>query len=596
MKKNMKWITLTVILFFTPQSALAGNVYIPAVVSPLTATTAAITQSARINYSSRLGVSTNIFRGDFAENLMRGYFSGGGDLSSNKTWYSLDPGGIYATRGGTVSLLDPLKPGRTGIDGLFVQADRRGNPTGLMLGESKFGSSQLGQTTSGKQMSDDWAKARLKAVSTRYERMAALAKDGRISQSLTPPKTSQKITELPLSNKQSARIWYDNTRGSYVYYSKEPVDVKTIARQLNKMGQYTSGAAEGKISVGKNLWRVEVKHDGSFLVTTEQVDAQGNPVKNTLRRVESLSGRYEQLTSQSKKFLDKSLTDTLTKHFENNGYPPETASKNAQRELKMAKTTKNGITDLVKKYNLDQARWNWRASGKVALKVGMIGAGIPVIFDVGFASINWLRGERFSLDAGRTLKNAGLVFISTSGGTMAGLAVSHFAEKRLVSSSQSLLIKMVPESLKNSGRLSSLLGGATGGLVASAIIAYVPALLNGEDLSAANRMMVTGTASTAAGVLAGYAIIQAAMYVGTASTGTAISTLSGAVATKAALAWLGGGAISAGGLGVTAGGTVVSGGTLLIAAGAGFLISKAWSMLDENNNSVRVERLLNAYK
>ena len=45
---------------------------------------------------------------------------------------------------------------------------------------------------------------------------------------------------------------------------------------------------------------------------------------------------------------------------------------------------------------------------------------------------------------------------------------------------------------------------------------------------------------------------------GTASTGTAISTLSGAAATKATLAWLGGGAIAAGGLGI-AGGAVVLG-------------------------------------
>ena len=45
---------------------------------------------------------------------------------------------------------------------------------------------------------------------------------------------------------------------------------------------------------------------------------------------------------------------------------------------------------------------------------------------------------------------------------------------------------------------------------------------------------------------------------GTASTGTAISTLSGAAATKATLAWLGGGALATGGLGI-AGGAVVLG-------------------------------------
>jgi len=53
--------------------------------------------------------------------------------------------------------------------------------------------------------------------------------------------------------------------------------------------------------------------------------------------------------------------------------------------------------------------------------------------------------------------------------------------------------------------------------------------------------------------------------VGTASTGTAIGTLSGVAATNATLAWLGGGAMSAGGLGVT-GGAAVLGGLAVIPA------------------------------
>lgn len=65
----------------------------------------------------------------------------------------------------------------------------------------------------------------------------------------------------------------------------------------------------------------------------------------------------------------------------------------------------------------------------------------------------------------------------------------------------------------------------------------------------------------ASGVAGGAAVASmapsAAMWVattfGTASTGTAISALHGAVATKAALAWLGGGALSAGGAGVAGG-------------------------------------------
>ena len=78
-----------------------------------------------------------------------------------------------------------------------------------------------------------------------------------------------------------------------------------------------------------------------------------------------------------------------------------------------------------------------------------------------------------------------------------------------------------------------------------------------ESLNAAVKSGV----GVASGVATGTAIASlaptAAMWVattfGTASTGTAISSLSGAVATKAALAWLGGGALSAGGAGVAGG-------------------------------------------
>lgn len=78
-----------------------------------------------------------------------------------------------------------------------------------------------------------------------------------------------------------------------------------------------------------------------------------------------------------------------------------------------------------------------------------------------------------------------------------------------------------------------------------------------ESLKASKRAGANVAAGVATGTtvasLAPTAMIWAATTFGTASTGTAISSLSGAVATKAALAWLGGGALSAGGAGVAGG-------------------------------------------
>ncbi len=75
-------------------------------------------------------------------------------------------------------------------------------------------------------------------------------------------------------------------------------------------------------------------------------------------------------------------------------------------------------------------------------------------------------------------------------------------------------------------------------------------------------------AGTAGGFAAAGATTSAVMALGVASTGTAISSLSGAAATSATLAALGGGALSAGGGGMALGSAVLSGATL----GVGFLV------------------------
>ena len=73
----------------------------------------------------------------------------------------------------------------------------------------------------------------------------------------------------------------------------------------------------------------------------------------------------------------------------------------------------------------------------------------------------------------------------------------------------------------------------------------------------ASEMVNAGLGSLAAGTLAGVAAYGGASMFAAAS--TAISTLSGAAATKATLAFFGGGSIASGGLGVAAGSAVLGG-------------------------------------
>lgn len=73
-----------------------------------------------------------------------------------------------------------------------------------------------------------------------------------------------------------------------------------------------------------------------------------------------------------------------------------------------------------------------------------------------------------------------------------------------------------------------------------------------------NSAITVGVGSIAGGTMAVGAWSLVTLF-GSASTGTAISSLSGAAATNATLAWFGGGALTAGGTGMTGGVTVLGG-------------------------------------
>ena len=91
-------------------------------------------------------------------------------------------------------------------------------------------------------------------------------------------------------------------------------------------------------------------------------------------------------------------------------------------------------------------------------------------------------------------------------------------------------------------------------------------------------MLGGGAAALGSGALAGMAAYGSVGLLGAAaSTGTQIAALSGAAATNATLAWLGGGSLAAGGFGM-AGGTVVLGGIVaapVLLVGGLMLASKA---------------------
>ena len=99
-----------------------------------------------------------------------------------------------------------------------------------------------------------------------------------------------------------------------------------------------------------------------------------------------------------------------------------------------------------------------------------------------------------------------------------------------------------------------------------------------KNVSAGAGLLLGGLGGSAAGTAGGFAAAgattSAVMALGTASTGTAIGSLSGVAATNATLAALGGGAVAAGGGGMALGTVVLGGATLGIGLLVGGIIFK----------------------
>lgn len=103
------------------------------------------------------------------------------------------------------------------------------------------------------------------------------------------------------------------------------------------------------------------------------------------------------------------------------------------------------------------------------------------------------------------------------------------------------------------------------GQTAAERIRYVRSQTQASVLWEVARSAAGGVAGAGLGAGAATGIFALVSAAATASTGTAIASLSGAAATSATLAWLGGGSLATGGMGV-AGGTAVIGGIVALPA------------------------------
>lgn len=458
------------------------------------------------------------------------------------------PRGFLEHPTGVWSSLTPHRSGAAGIDNLFVRTSADGRPVSVMVAESKFGSSRLGLTRDGRQMTESWVRPRLAATARDYSAAADLLHSGcyRLRGSLPGHALA-----VPLGGGRSAFVVIED--GRVLLQCHEEVSPTMLERQLRRMASYLSQVAQGQRPYRARLFRLSYKGDRiSFRL--DQLDPSTG---DAVGKFQQLQGSFGELPAEVQGLLRQGVAASLRKQ----GVPPADAEKLAARI--------NRSPELLRTLNTTPTV-SWRHGLDLRTLRGGAQATLgAVLWQVGLDLWNSRR-----IDWKRIAKTGALAGL----GSAMGYYVSMQIQARLITTDVG---RRLMASLPLRGVSGSVVAGygALGAGIASGLLVALGAYALGlVDARQAKVMALSSSAGALAGVAFSSGAMGVAFTVGTASTGTAISTLSGAVATKAALAWLGGGALSAGGWGVAGGVAVLGAGATVFAigvsAGVGYLASK----------------------
>ena len=446
--------------------------------------------------------------------------------------------------------------GRQGLDHIFIKTDRNGTPRGLMIGESKYGHSQLGVTKDGIQMGSRWTNKRLIAMGNRYIKLSTVTKIEK-----APGIGNHHEMKVVLKNGKEVCFWRQNSQDSWKFSGGEQ-ELHEAQTRAATYGRYLKGAGEGIISYRSRVF---------------QIQPEGDDIVITIRDASNVD-KLKTIAN-----LPKSKTLVLSNAM-NQKVDPQTVAAELKKKLPHLKDDEirvlsKNLSAQVK--NLTTPVTKLQMVGKLAT-VSSIATGVAVGIDV----VMQLVGEE-KIDFGRTAITGGAVFLGTMMGQALNLGLNHWQW------SQNMLKALSGKLGCSATMLSSAASSAVSSVGVSLLIAYGMYFAGYLDLDTANAQAVAGSLGGVAGTLAGVGVVSFATAVGTASTGTAISALGGAAANSAALAWLGGGAASAGGGGVAVGACVVGGVVIVAAVITTYAVFSAYSAVVESKDRERIAILLN---
>ena len=448
--------------------------------------------------------------------------------------------------------------GPKGIDHIFLKIDpETALPKGIIVGESKYNTSQLGRTADGLQLTGRWTNPRLRTMGSRYYQLSKVTTVQKV-----PVLGGQHEMKIVLKNGKEVCFWRANSKDSWKF-SGSRSELSEAQRLAKVYGQYLSAAGEGKIIYRSRLFQIIPKGNDITIVIKDasQLDVlqRASKLPETQRIV---------LHDVLKKKLSKDVEREIAKSLKGK-FPSFSEKELAKLAKELNSTAKNVLTPYGKLQMLGTFAAHAGVSGVVAVAIDA---------SIQFFSTGHINTEKLMF-------TGGAVFLGTLGAQCLEVGLTQW------SVTQGLF-----KSLGNTlGCSSSLLGSAfssaTGGFLVGVLLSYGSWYMGYVDLETANRMTIASGIGTGLGIAAGWGTLAAISAWGTASTGTAIASLGGAAATNASLAFLGGGSLAVGGGGAALGTVVLTGGIAIIAIAGTCAVMIAYDIIDKKLEFARITRL-----
>ncbi len=491
-------------------------------------------------------ISPTAFRGSLGENLAGQYFLKD-TLSKTGNWQMITP-----------------RSGPQGLDHLYIKTNSRGIPTDLLVGESKFNTSQLGMTRDGIQMGMKWSGKRLSALGRRY---LAVSRDNGISIARMPLNPNRSI-EVTLKNGVRRHFWKNSSMDTWKF-SGTRLELAQAQSQAAHYGNFLQKAGNNSISYRSRIFNILPKGNDIEIIVYDAKNVNTSSLHNLKKlstiNVENALAKNGKLPAGAREDIAKAIQSKLgMKDAE-----ARALAKDVQKRFSAAELLKPA--SIHKEIFTAPSLW-W-------------GTGAVLVLDVVTQGVT---GDWQNIN----YKQTALAGASTFTGIVAG----QYIQASLMTPAVQNVIRSIAGPLHcSSGFLTSAVSSNVAMLLAMSLYNYGLFFMGMQDLEMANKQMIIGSAAAGAGFLFSAGTMAALATWGTASTGTAIASLSGAAAVKASLAILGGGTIAAGGGGVLLGTAVLTGGTVVVVVGVTYLGYKLYELKEASDETKRINAMLSFF-